>query len=135
MSITVKLPGDRVYIRKSVKGMISVASLVGFSPPRIIKPAVSSIATDDISRMDSLLITLARMLQLLRWTTFDPVGQMIQMATFNWSQLDFDSVRRVVADIAAVNVDADRLNVVMDLDSRVLVDCLPQDGLDTMLGK
>lgn len=85
--------------------------------------------------MDSLLITLARMLQLLRWTTFDPVGQMIQMATFNWSQLDFDSVRRVVADIAAVNVDADRLNVVMDLDSRVLVDCLPQDGLDTMLGK
>lgn len=75
------------------------------------------------------------MLQLLSWTTFDPVGQMIQMASFDLPQLDFDSVRRVVADITAVNVDADRLNIVMDVDRRVLVDLFYQDCLDTMLSK
>ncbi len=37
--------------------------------------------------------------------------------------------------IIVVDVDADRLNVVMDVDRRVLVDLFYQDCLDTMLSK
>lgn len=96
---------------------------------------MSSVATDDISRMDSHLITLARMLQLSSWTTVDPVGRVIRMGSFHMFQLDSDGVGSVVMGILVINVDADRLNVVMEVDRRVLVDLFYQDCLDTMLSK